>query len=308
MRSFKLRLVSQSNRKVYTVEIHVLFFWIFIGVLFFLLLFLGYSFLSLSNKQYLKTKLMLSKRKNKKYEEKFEKYKGKINKYDDKLSKLEEICDNVLILNSLPPAFKKKKNLSMGGRSLNEYENIQEVDNEMEVTFSKVELKMKVLKDNFYKIIDKMENSAMKWEHVPLIWPVEGWVSSEYGWRESPFTGKREFHTGLDIATKPGTPIRVAAKGYVKFSGWLGSYGKIVIVDHGFGYETRYGHLKSRSVSKGMYIEKGQKIGTLGNTGRSTAPHLHYEILKDGKIENPMKYLMSEDNKVMERVKKLYGK
>jgi murein DD-endopeptidase MepM/ murein hydrolase activator NlpD len=200
--------------------------------------------------------------------------------------------------------------MHIGGRSLEkiERENVGQIDNNLEVAFSQVEVKMEVLKNNFYKIIDKMEKSTVKWERVPLKWPIEGWISSQFGWRESPFAKKREFHTGLDITNIPGTPVKAPAQGYVKFAGWLGEYGKTVVIEHGFGYETRYGHLDKILVKKGRFVKKDDKLGTLGNTGRSSAPHLHYEILKNGKVENPMKYLLTEDNKILRRVSQFYGR
>ncbi len=310
MKNFKFKIVSPSNRKIYSFEIPKRYLWIFMVAGIIIVGFILLYFFRGVKDQYLITKLSMYKNQNKELKNNYEKYSKKIKTYDKKLSKLQQICDNVLILNSLPPAFKENSKMHVGGRSLKnpENESVDDMNNNLKVAFSQVDLKMEVLKDNFYKIIDKMEKSSIKWEHVPLKWPLEGWISSQYGWRESPFSNEREFHTGLDITNIPGSPIKAPAQGYVKFTGWMGEYGKTIVIEHGFGYETRYGHLKKITVNEGSFVKKGDQLGTLGNTGRSSAPHLHYEILKNGKVENPMKYLLTEDNKILRRVSQFYGR
>lgn len=114
---------------------------------------------------------------------------------------------------------------------------------------------------------------------TPSIRPVkEGWISSKFGYRDSPFTGKKEFHSGVDIACRKGTPIKATADGKVLFTGDKGLLGKTVVIDHGFGIKTRYGHLNKIRVDCGQNIMKGDIIGKMGSTGRSTGAHVHYEI------------------------------
>ncbi len=127
---------------------------------------------------------------------------------------------------------------------------------------------------------------------TPSIWPVHGWVTSGFGYRISPFTGKRQFHAGLDISTRPGTPIVAPADGVVTFAGREGGYGKMVVINHGHGLVTRYGHLKSFKVKQGQKVKRGQVIGAVGNTGRSSGPHLHYEVLMSGVPTNPRYYIL----------------
>ena len=126
---------------------------------------------------------------------------------------------------------------------------------------------------------------------VPSIWPVRGWVSSEFGYRLSPFTGRRAMHHGIDIAARTGTPIIAPANGAVEFVGTNGGYGNTIIVRHGGGLATMYGHLQASLVHEGQMVRRGQKIALLGNTGRSTGPHLHYEIRLNGVPVNPRRYL-----------------
>ncbi|MCK5681116.1 M23 family metallopeptidase [bacterium] len=127
---------------------------------------------------------------------------------------------------------------------------------------------------------------------TPSVWPVRGWISSHFGYRVSPFTGRRELHKGLDIVNRRGTPVVVSADGRVVFAGYKRGYGKMVIVDHGLEKITKYGHLSKISVQSGDSVTRGQELGKLGSTGRSTGPHLHYEVVVNGKPVNPVDYLL----------------
>jgi len=121
-----------------------------------------------------------------------------------------------------------------------------------------------------------------------LLWPVEGRISSGYGWRTHPIFGTREFHTGIDIAVPWGTPIHAAAAGSVIFTGWMRGYGMLVILDHGNGLSTTYSHLSSYSVHIGQRVERGAVIANIGSTGWSTGPHLFFEVREDGQPVNPL--------------------
>jgi murein DD-endopeptidase MepM/ murein hydrolase activator NlpD len=127
---------------------------------------------------------------------------------------------------------------------------------------------------------------------IPTIWPVKGWISSGFGRRTNPFTGKREFHEGIDIVNALGVPILAPADGRVITTKKDPGFGLFLKVDHGYGYETVYGHLLKFAVIKGEWVTRGEIIAYLGNTGMSTGPHLHYEIHKNGKAVNPWWYLL----------------
>jgi murein DD-endopeptidase MepM/ murein hydrolase activator NlpD len=122
---------------------------------------------------------------------------------------------------------------------------------------------------------------------LPSRLPVRGAVNSGFGLRRSPWTGAPEFHGGIDLAAATGTPVKAGASGVVRFAGRAGGYGNVVIVDHGRDIESRYGHLDSVDVVHGQRVERDQRIGLTGNTGRSTAPHLHYEVLVAGRPVDP---------------------
>jgi murein DD-endopeptidase MepM/ murein hydrolase activator NlpD len=154
------------------------------------------------------------------------------------------------------------------------------------------------------QIVGALQGRQEKLDHTPSISPVnpqESWVSSHYGVRISPFTGKEQFHPGLDIAGAEGTPILAPAKGTVDFVGKDGALGMSVRIKHDSVYESTYGHLDKASVKKGQRVDRGDVIGYMGNSGRSTGRHLHYELAKNGKNVNPLHYMMDwkNDNLVM---------
>ena len=125
----------------------------------------------------------------------------------------------------------------------------------------------------------------------PLGIPVNGRISSGYGYRNDPFKKKAAFHSGLDFKTKYGADVLATADGVVKKAGWCGGYGKCALIKHKNGFETLYGHMSKVKVIKGQKVKAGDKIGNVGSSGRSTGPHLHYEVIKNKKNLNPSKYL-----------------
>ena len=124
-----------------------------------------------------------------------------------------------------------------------------------------------------------------------LAWPVSGTITSPFGMRPNPFGGGLEFHQGLDIAAPMGTTVTAAASGTIISAGWYGGYGNYILIDHGGGMSTGYGHLSQIFVSNGQQVQKGQAIGAVGSTGMSTGPHLHFEVRIGGKPTDPAAYL-----------------
>ena len=127
---------------------------------------------------------------------------------------------------------------------------------------------------------------------TPSIWPVHGWLSAGFGRRPDPFTGDADFHPGLDISASKGTPIYATAAGTVEFAARNGDYGNLVVMNHGFGLMTRYGHLSRFAVAAGQRVARGDVIGFVGATGRATGAHLHYEVLANAKLLNPLQLLV----------------
>ena len=122
-------------------------------------------------------------------------------------------------------------------------------------------------------------------------WPLRGGITSGYGWRRDPFNKRRDFHTGIDIKGPTGRIIRAAKSGKVAYAGWMGGYGRAIVIDHGRGYTTVYGHCRSLDVSKGQRVTTGQPIGKVGSSGRATGSHLHFEVRLNNKPINPLQVL-----------------
>ena len=127
---------------------------------------------------------------------------------------------------------------------------------------------------------------------IPSVAPVDGWITSGFGTRVSPFTGERTAHAGIDIAAPVGTPIMAPADGVVIFTGAKAGFGNFIMIAHGYGVVTRYGHNHQNLVQPGQKVGRGEQIGTVGETGRATGPHLHYEVVINGKLENPQKFIL----------------
>jgi murein DD-endopeptidase MepM/ murein hydrolase activator NlpD len=145
------------------------------------------------------------------------------------------------------------------------------------------------------ELASRVRERKKRWDSIPAISPVDGehWISSSFGWRRSPFTGKRQFHNGIDMAGRPGTPILATADGVVSRVVRNPALGRAITLDHGNGIRTTYGHLDKVLAKKGKRVERGEEIGLMGSSGkRSTGPHLHYAVKLDGKYVNPWNYML----------------
>ena len=126
---------------------------------------------------------------------------------------------------------------------------------------------------------------------TPSIWPAHGWLTGTFGGRSDPFSGEPAFHQGLDISTEKGQPVFATADGTVETASYTGDYGNLIVIKHGFGLVTRYGHLSRYNVKPGSQVKRGDVIGFVGATGRATGAHVHYEILANGQLINPLQLL-----------------
>jgi murein DD-endopeptidase MepM/ murein hydrolase activator NlpD len=129
---------------------------------------------------------------------------------------------------------------------------------------------------------------------TPSMWPTRGWVTSDFGQRLDPYTADRVSHAGMDIAAPHGKEVNAPSDGTVVFAGLEGGYGNVIVIDHGYGIKTRYGHLSKMLVKAGDRVKRGSPIANVGNTGRSTGPHLHYEVRVNGIPQNPRKFILEE--------------
>lgn len=150
---------------------------------------------------------------------------------------------------------------------------------------------------SFQEIAWYITNKRSLYRSTPIGWPTEGRITSKFGYRFSPILASNgeseggQFHSGIDIANSADTPILATADGVVRRAGWAGGYGRMILIEHDWGYATLYGHTSKVLVKEGDFVRRGQMIAYMGTTGRSTGPHLHYEVWRHGHPVNPMPYL-----------------
>ncbi len=217
---------------------------------------------------------------------------------NNKIAELEKQDTELRRFSGLPLIDNDIREVGIGGVRLSENFDIylpgQEINPEvsnLEINIDALARKVKLELNSFYDIHKKILENKDKLTHIPSIQPVtEGYLNSGFGYRKDPFDGIRRFHHGQDFSVFRGAPIRSPADGIIKRTGYRGGFGKYVIINHGYGYETKYLHLSKINVKKGQSIFRGEVIGATGNSGRSTAPHLHYEVIYNGTPQNPLNY------------------
>lgn len=225
-------------------------------------------------------------------------FADKINDMETELARLRSLDTKIRVLTNTKteePEGGNRRRLTLGGQggpeprqlSFQDESSLVEMINRLDSMNKEIKSQEKTLHELHASIQD--EESILV--STPSIWPVNGYVSSGFGYRESPFGGNYEFHDGLDISAPSGTPVMAAADGIVTCAGRFGDTGNTVMISHGYGYDTGYCHLSSITAKVGERVLRGQEIGLVGSTGRSTGPHLHYMVKVGGAKVNPRSYL-----------------
>jgi murein DD-endopeptidase MepM/ murein hydrolase activator NlpD len=163
----------------------------------------------------------------------------------------------------------------------------------MHRSLDNIEAEISVQLKSRTELLAYLEREKTLLASTPSIWPTRGWVSSGFGYRISPFTDKREFHKGLDICNKKGAPILSPANGIVTSVETDPGYGRVITISHGYGLVTKFAHLEKAFVKKGEAVKRGEEIALVGNTGRTTGPHLHYEVHLNGVPVDPLRYILN---------------
>lgn len=253
-------------------------------VLFFLFLFVHFIYTTAQNQQIakLKQEVEILKEVNAKYQKTADSLEEKLNYFSDKAKKLALLVGADISIDDDP--------LGIGGSDYvftpyAEYLN-KDLDSMNE--------RAQKLFEGYEKLAKIYQNKNDILRKTPSIWPAKGFITDGFGYRIDPFTGKRAFHEGIDISARRGTPVVAPADGIVSMAGKTKGYGNFVVINHQNNIETRYGHLRDIFVKKGQIVKRGDVIGTVGNTGRSTGPHLHFEVRVNGKAVNPRDYIISE--------------
>lgn len=228
-------------------------------------------------------------------------FAGETEKLQEKMKMLEKLDTDIRTIMKNDPAIAKiNKNMeehrteavmaSRGGSDRsNRYITAQE---KIAENLQVMSLEMQNRESSLTELKSAVTEREARLQATPSIWPVKNpRITSKYGYRRSPFGWRREFHHGIDLATYYGAPIYATADGVVVFAGWKSGYGRTIIISNKYGFTTLYGHNSKNLVKKGDIVKKGDVIARVGNSGRSTGPHLHYEVHVNGKYINPMEYL-----------------
>ncbi|MCI0471381.1 MAG: M23 family metallopeptidase [Candidatus Aminicenantes bacterium] len=221
-----------------------------------------------------------------------------------KLARMEDFKKRIMVAVGLTSPYALTE-VGVGGP-----EQINNFSTDIEMSKGSVNLSKEQINDKLVKEVEEFNVKAIEIEkslafvkehineqktrlaHTPSLWPTRGYLTDSFGNRYNPITGKWQFHYGQDISTQVGNPIVATADGYVLIAEFQGLLGNLIHIDHGFGYQTRFGHLSSFNVKEGDRVKRGQVIGFVGSTGRSTAPHVHYEVIFQGEHVNPLHFVL----------------
>jgi septal ring factor EnvC (AmiA/AmiB activator) len=235
---------------------------------------------------------------NKQYKTQLTSLAGRIDQMRKKMAELQAFENKLKGMVNLDTAEVDAQFLGIGGSDTSimeaaERNSPQKLTSLMHQSLDNLNTEISVQTHQKTELLDFIEKQKSLWSCTPSVAPTEGWISSRFGYRVSPFTSKKEFHSGLDISSRIGTGIAASADGMVSSIQKTDGLGLCVTINHGYGFQTKYGHLSKVLVSKGQSIKRGQEIALMGNSGRSTGSHLHYEIYINGVPANPEKYILN---------------
>jgi murein DD-endopeptidase MepM/ murein hydrolase activator NlpD len=226
-------------------------------------------------------------------------FSSKIEDLEKQLSRLKDFDRKIRIIANLERGQETTSFVGMGGPSPSDVREKLKAEKDETGLVQQMRSDVERLKseavsreDSLAELEKLLETKKEMLTHTPSIWPVHGWVTSSFGFRTNPFTGLTQMHEGLDISNRIGTPVIASADGIVSATGKDFSYGIVVVISHGFGITTRYNHLSKVLVSAGQRVKRGDIIAEVGTTGKSTGPHLHYEVRMNGIPVNPARYIL----------------
>ena len=221
---------------------------------------------------------------------------NKINELENELKLIEDKDSELRTYATLPPLSDDVKAQGTGGMIEidSDDENIEaNFLNELKNKVDSLSFAVNVQKDSYNTIFNKIKSNEEMYSHVPSISPVKGYIGSGYGYRTDPIDKKRRMHSGLDFAVNLNTDVVATGDGVVTKAQYDSGWGRYVKIDHGYGFETVYAHLYKIKVKKGQKVKRGDLIGKSGNSGRAAGFHLHYEVHKNNKTEDPKKYFFT---------------
>lgn len=229
-----------------------------------------------------------------------QKLADEINAIKTKLVSLNEFEEKIRIIANIKKTPEQKSLFGVGGTFSDDLEtkiplatDHSSLLRDMHEQVGQLELASNSQENGFDTLVNGLKHKQNLLASTPAIQPVNGWITSSFGYRTSPFTGKKVFHNAMDIANQAGTPVAAPANGIIAFVGQKRLLGNLIIIDHGYGIVTKYGHLQKILKKRGETVKRGDIIGLVGSTGRTTGPHLHYEVQLNGVPVNPKRYIIN---------------
>ena len=229
--------------------------------------------------------------------DKYEQMRWNLAEVEDRYSELVSREVKIRSLFDLPEIASEERQLGIGGPEPAVFIEFSETEQEAYITELEVDRLLRLSQfelEKYSEVENSLSDIKERLRHTPSIWPTTGWLSRGYGMKYDPFTGYKQMHRGLDIANHTNTPVIATADGRVSIISTATQLGKMITIDHGYGYRTRFGHLNKLLVKRGQRVKRGDVIGLMGSTGYSTGPHLHYEIFRNNKFLNPNDFILNE--------------
>jgi len=227
-------------------------------------------------------------------------FSARIEDLERQLSKLKDFDQKIRIIANLEKIQDSTSLRGMGGPSpsdvrdrLKEGKDEKGLIQQMKTDIERLQSEALSREESLSEIEKLLQSKKVMLIHTPSVWPVLGWVTSGFGFRTNPFTGLTQMHEGLDISNRLGTPVIAPADGIISDTGNDFAYGRTLTISHGFGMVSRFAHLNKILVRSGQMVKRGDKIGEVGMTGKTTGPHLHYEVRVNGIPANPMRYILN---------------
>ncbi len=299
-KNITIMLVPHSNERARRITISKSIIYSFVGLVSFFIV--AFFFLAYRNIQ-----SVLNEINNERLVEEnrillgdYQKVSADITQLRQTLGVLAKSDNQIRVATDLPLVDEQTRQMGIGGPDLETANPVKSVREKYGVEDLRGDIDALILQAQFQQqsfddILSKVEKDHEVWNHTPSIIPIETYViTSEFGLRRHPLTGRIQPHKGVDFSASIGTPIYSSADGVVVFNGRKSGFGLVVIIDHGYGYKTAYAHSSLILVEEGQKVKRGDMIARVGNTGRSTGPHLHYEVWVNGEEDNPMKYIIND--------------
>ncbi len=282
-----------SSEKLHQVNFSISNFLIFFTVFTVSFIAINYSLTQKFSDEYYKEKL---KQTDEKYSAISQELIDKISKLEQELKLIEEKDSELRTYATLAPLSDDVKAKGVGGSTI-EDSSTEDLDGSsimlLKDRVDSLAFAVDIQKDSYNTIFNKIKSNEKMFRHIPSIAPVKGYIGSRYGYRTDPIDGKRRMHSGLDFPVNLNTDVVATGDGLVTKAQYDSGWGRYIKIDHGYGYETIYAHLWKINVKKGQKVKRGDKIGKSGNSGRAAGFHLHYEVHKNNKTVDPLRYFFT---------------